>query len=270
MKTAPLLWPGGKSKIVHALKPHFGEVSCLVEPFVGSAAVFLNTDYPSYILSDINKDLIVFYETVAENPHDLLACSEPLFANGNNLDTYLETKDKFNARTEDRVVQSAMFMYLNRHGFNGLCRYNRKNEINVPFGRRTKPLYPKAAVLEMHNKIRRTDTRFLCGPFDSILTEQTFPQGSTIYCDPPYVPWNPTSNFTNYESKGFNYREHEQLMSCMLQLSNGGHKVIVSGSDTVGTREVYKGMEFEVIQVQRSIGAKSREKVREVIGFFPK
>ncbi len=270
MKTAPLLWPGGKSKIVYALKPHFGEVSCLVEPFVGSAAVFLNTDYPSYILADINKDLITFYETVDENPHDLLACAEPLFATGNNLDTYLETKDKFNARTEDKVVQSAMFMYLNRHGFNGLCRYNRRNEINVPFGRRTKPLYPKAAVLEMHDKIRRTDTRFLCGAFDSILTKQTFPQGSTIYCDPPYVPWNPTSNFTNYESSGFSFRDHEQLMSCMRQLSNDGHKVIVSGSDTVGTREVYKGMEFEVIQVQRSIGAKSREKVREVIGFFPK
>ena len=34
MKTAPLLWPGGKSKIVHALKPHFGEVSCLVEAII--------------------------------------------------------------------------------------------------------------------------------------------------------------------------------------------------------------------------------------------
>ena len=54
-----LKWPGGKSRVMPELLPHLPKAGCLVEPFVGGASVFLNTDYRRYILADINPDLIL-------------------------------------------------------------------------------------------------------------------------------------------------------------------------------------------------------------------
>ncbi len=64
-------WPGGKSRVMPELLPHMPKADCLIEPFVGGAAVFLNTDYRRYVLADINPDLIRLYREVKSNP-DLL------------------------------------------------------------------------------------------------------------------------------------------------------------------------------------------------------
>ena len=56
-----LKWPGGKYRQVGRISRQLNGGSRLVEPFVGSGAVFLNTHYQQYLLADSNPDLINLY-----------------------------------------------------------------------------------------------------------------------------------------------------------------------------------------------------------------
>ena len=58
----PLKWPGSKCRAMSELKKHLPAGKRLVEPFAGSCAVMMNTDYDEYLIADINPDLINFYQ----------------------------------------------------------------------------------------------------------------------------------------------------------------------------------------------------------------
>jgi DNA adenine methylase len=50
--------------------------------------------------------------------------------------------------TRARIRSGAvLFLYLNRHGYNGLCRYNLRGEFNVPFGRYKSPISRKLSCI---------------------------------------------------------------------------------------------------------------------------
>ena len=107
-------------------------------------SVFLNTDYEAYLLTDINPDLIRFYNLLKYKPDQLILDARRLFAEEyNQSQEYYALRERFNA-TQDEYQRALMFLYLNRHGYNGLCRYNRKGGFNVPFGRYKRPHFPEA------------------------------------------------------------------------------------------------------------------------------
>lgn len=139
-----LKWPGGKSRVMPELLPHLPTASCLVEPFVGGASVFLNTDYRRYILADINPDLIRLYREVKSNPELVIDLARPLFATGNSKEEYLQNRRIFNGtKGLLDVARAALFLYLNRHGYNGVVRYNQSGGYNVPFGQhKSSPYFP--------------------------------------------------------------------------------------------------------------------------------
>src|SRR5262249_42922300 len=135
-----LKWAGNKYPLLDRIKRTLPKKKRrLVEPFAGSAAVFLNTDYPDYLLTDANVDLITLYQHLkTEGPDFIHFCRDFFKPETNRKDVYLEFRDTFN-QTLDCRLKSALFLYLNKHGFNGLCRYNAGGKYNVPFGRYLKP-----------------------------------------------------------------------------------------------------------------------------------
>lgn len=130
MPSQPFLkWAGGKRRSLATLLqrlPSPDEVECLVEPFVGGASVFLGTDYRQYLLADINADLIDVYLHVRDDPAGMVKRLEKLFLHGNNETAYQENRDEFN-RIQSTPEKSALFIYLNQHCFNGICRYNKRH-----------------------------------------------------------------------------------------------------------------------------------------------
>ncbi len=56
-----LKWAGSKARIMEQLRPHLPKSKRLVEPFAGSCAVMMNTDYEQYLIADVNDDLINLY-----------------------------------------------------------------------------------------------------------------------------------------------------------------------------------------------------------------
>lgn len=142
-----LKWAGGKYSLIESITQYLPTGKVLVEPFVGAGSVFLNTDYDAYLLADINPDLIALYNLLKSEPDTFIRIANSLFCEQNNQrERYFQLRDEFN-QTTDTEWRSALFLYLNRHGYNGLCRYNRKGGFNVPFGRYKKTLFPGKGIV---------------------------------------------------------------------------------------------------------------------------
>ncbi|VEH65633.1 DNA adenine methylase [Rodentibacter pneumotropicus] len=129
-------WAGGKFRLTDDINKAFPKKKqCLIEPFVGAGAVFLNSNFERYILADINPDLINLFNIVKDNVDQYIDACKPIFfsPHANTPEYYYAKRQQFN-ESRDPFERSVIFLYLNRFGFNGLCRYNSKNEFNVPFG----------------------------------------------------------------------------------------------------------------------------------------
>ncbi len=141
-----LKWAGGKYPLVDDIRRHLPAGDCLIEPFVGAGSVFLNTEFESYILADINNDLINLYNIVKLRTDDFVRDARVLFTGDfNHSELFYQLRQEFNAST-DAYRRALLFLYLNRHCYNGLCRYNLSGEFNVPLVA-TKTLLPRSGVI---------------------------------------------------------------------------------------------------------------------------
>ncbi|MBU9841057.1 Dam family site-specific DNA-(adenine-N6)-methyltransferase [Rahnella aceris] len=248
MKTV-LKWAGSKVRIIETLKQHLPAGQRLVEPFAGSCAVMMNTNYPEYLIADINPDLINLYRAIKSNPDQFITVASELFACGNTSESYYEFRALFNDLDEARLNRAALFLYLNRHCYNGLCRYNKKGEFNVPYGKLKKPYFPKAEILAFAEKAQLAT--FICGNYSEALkAAQT---GDVVYCDPPYL--TETANFTAYHTSGFGHEEHGRLARAARRLAGQGVPVVLSNSDAEMVHYLYKDFSISRITAPRSIGA---------------
>ncbi len=263
-----LKWPGGKYRLTNRIKKKLGQGKRLVEPFVGSAAVFLNTDYQEYLLADTNEDLINLYRHLqSEGPIFIDYCKTFFTQKNNNEDKYYRFRGEFNAATESRL-KSALFLYLNRHCYNGLCRYNSKGKFNTPFGRYSRPYFPQNEMLNFFHKAKNAE--FICAGFSDTLRRVT--KHDVVYCDPPYIPLSKTANFTDYSTGGFNWDDQIALADWASRLSAKGIQVVISNHNTSTARELYleAGATMEKFKVRRTISCNTdqRNLIGELLAVF--
>lgn len=268
-KIRPFLkWPGGKFRLVERICSVLPPGKQLIEPFVGGGAIFLNTDFDRYLLNDANADLISLYKTLQkEGAWFIEVCRSFFTKKFNSEKQYYRLRAKFN-RSVDPIEKSAIFLYLNRHGFNGLCRYNAgKKEFNVPFGRYVRPYFPEKEMLLFHEKAKRVT--FVCEDFTKAMKRAK--KGSVVYCDPPYVPLNATSRFTAYQAGGFSLVEQQSLACLANKLADKGIPVLLSNHSNDFTREVYQRALISEFKVQRFISCKAndRRSVLELLALYP-
>lgn len=263
-----LKWAGGKSKLAPFIAtklPHHARKR-LIEPFAGSAALSLALDFDAYLLNDSNPDLIGLFQILKQEKQAFIDYAGSFFIPENNSESrFYELRERFNhsSLTEER---SALFVYLNRHAFNGLCRYNSKGAFNVPFGRYAAPYFPEA---EMQGFIAKSERiELMCGDFQTALNQAG--DDDVVYCDPPYVPLSETASFTAYAKGGFGLDEQNRLAQAAKQISAQSRGVLISNHDTAFTRTLYKDARLETVQVQRNIAAKgsSRKKVSELLAIY--
>jgi DNA adenine methylase len=264
-----LKWAGGKKKIVSeiaSLLPKKGKTR-LVEPFVGGGSVFLNLDFDEYLLMDMNQDLINLFNIIKNQPTKFIADAQKFFnGNSNQPETYYEFRRQFN-QSSDKYERSLLFLYLNRHGYNGLCRYNKSGGYNVPFGRYKHPYFP-AKELEYFSEKAQKAT-FMQGDFATAFSQLR--ADDVVYCDPPYSPINRTSNFTAYAGNSFTDEDQLRLVNCAEKARSIGIPSLISNHYVDFTRELYKGAsKKKLFQVQRSISqkGKGRIKVEEILALY--
>ena len=253
-----LKWAGGKYSLSEQIVSLLPEANKLVEPFVGAGSVFLNSDFQQYHLNDINPDLINLYKILKRRPKHYIEDSKALFTpDNNNEKAYYALRERFNG-TQDIYERAVLFLYLNRHGYNGLCRYNRAGGFNVPFGRYVKPYYPEHELAIFAEKSKRAT--FTCLPFNQIFKRVR--AGAVIYCDPPYVPINATAMFTDYSSKGFSLDQQVELARLAKHAAHERNiPVLLSNHDVPFTRDIYQHASITSLKVKRSISQNGANRV---------
>ncbi|WP_413740814.1 DNA adenine methylase [Sodalis sp. RH18] len=251
MNRSPLKWAGSKYGVMDKLLHFLPSGNRLIEPFVGSGTVFMNTNYKSYLLCDINPDLIMFFNMVKNGLDELINISGELFLHSNNSTSFYEIRAAFNKGNYSDVKKSAMFLYLNRHCFNGLCRYSELSGFNVPYGRYKQPYFPDKELRLFSEKANDTGAVFLCCDFDECIEMGT--AGDVIYADPPYIPLSESSSFTKYHSGEFGTDEHLRLAAALIIAQDAGCKIVASNSKAAIKTGIYGQFDSGLITAQRSI-----------------
>jgi DNA adenine methylase len=262
-----LKWAGGKYRVLDKLKPSLPKAECLIEPFLGSGAVFINTDYDHYKLNDINPDVINFYRALKTHKEDFIdSCNSLFIPENNSKDRFIEMREEFNNTTEDDLRRQQLFLYLNRHCYNGLCRYNLSGIFNVPFGSYKKPYFPRVELSTFAKKLERAE--LYNDDFSVVMSEAN--ENCVIYCDPPYIPLNDTAYFTSYTKAGFSHHQQQNLVEASLKAMNTGANVIISNHYNQASLNLYSAARLRKIYVKRSISCngKKRKQVAEVIAHY--
>jgi DNA adenine methylase len=261
-----LKWAGNKYRLLDKIQKLLPHGECLIEPFVGAGAVFLNTTFERYLLTDINPDLIHLYQLLQADGEQFIAECKPFFTEQSNEKTcYLALREQFNQSVSHRE-RAILFVYLNRHGYNGLCRYNSRGHFNVPFGRYSKPYFPEAEMRYFHQKAQAA--KFTVQDFRRTITNAL--PGDVIYCDPPYVPISATANFTGYAASGFSQQDQLDLATLAQKVAQKGIPVLISNHDNTFTQEAYRNAQQSPFPVQRYISCQgeNRQPAMEVLALF--
>jgi DNA adenine methylase len=259
-----LKWAGSKRKIVNLIKEKSGEIKGnFIEPFVGSGTVFLNVYAEHYILSDLNSDLINLYKVLQSDGLDFIKYTKTYFGKFNTEEDFYRIRGEFNSMS-DTYIRSALFIYLNRHSFNGLCRYNKDGKFNVPYGKYKSVYFPEKELTGFSNRIYNCN--FIAQDFRKTLLE--LKEDDVVYCDPPYTPISETSSFTTYCADGFSNQDQIDLVSVA---EKSPCRFIISNNLTEFTSEIYKNADELIdIDVQKTISSKNegRKKTKEIIAIY--
>ena len=228
--TPPLKWAGGKRWQVPHLRPLWEPHTRkrLVEPFAGGLAVTLGLTPSRALLNDTNEHLVNFYRWLQHG----LIIDIPM-ANDEKL--FYALRKRFNAliaKGETGTKEAAgLFYYLNRTGYNGLCRFNASGEFNVPFGKYKNIGYvwDLTAYKPLLDSWTVTNTDF---------EEIPLKPSDFVYADPPY-----DVEFTSYSKGGFSW--DDQVRAAEWLAKHKGPVVLVNQS-TPRIEELYRGLTFDV------------------------
>ncbi len=247
-----LKWAGGKRWLVPYLQPIWKKYKdCrLVEPFCGGLAVTISLLPKNALVNDINSHLINFYNWLKKGLYFSIDLK-------NDELKYYESRIAFNDLTSSGKAMSEeaaiLFYYLNRTGYNGLCRFNSKGEFNVPFGRYKTINYTKDF---RGYKKAFSNWTFTNTDFEQILIKK----GDFIYADPPY-----DVEFTKYSKEDFTWDDQVRLAKW---LSKFKCPMVVSNQATKRVIELYKEYGFQVsfLDAPRLISCTGdRTRAKEVI-----
>lgn len=284
----PLLkWAGGKRQLLQALNPYYpGEFNRYIEPFFGSGAVFFDLLNQGLLhgrhvrLADVNPDLIGAYTTLRDDTDAVITALEQLAHDyrRRGADAYYDVRDlRFNplraAGHRYTPDLTAMLIFLNRTGFNGLFRLNSKGGFNVPAGRYTEPrICDPDHLRSVAAAFRSPGVTIELSAFDRTLADAG--EGDFVYCDPPYAPLSRTASFANYTATGFSSFDQRRLQQAVIAACERGAHVVVSNSSapeilsTYSEREARRaGLVVSRVAARRAINsnAASRGPVDELI-----
>ena len=258
--TRPFLkWAGGKRQLLPTLRRFYPKTfNAYFEPFLGSGAVFFDLHARGLLenrrarLADSNRDLVACYQTVRDSIDELLGELLRLASEHERLGSalYYDVRDKrFNPQRAAlspngsfsyNPALAAMFIYLNRTGYNGLFRLNADGQFNVPAGRYAAPrICDESNLRHVAAALQRPGVAVEHLRFDRVVDNPKC--GDFVYFDPPYAPLSRTARFTNYTAEGFDREDQEKLRDTMIELSRRRCHVVMSNSTAPEISELYEG-----------------------------
>ncbi|WP_311482060.1 DNA adenine methylase [uncultured Anaerococcus sp.] len=269
-------WAGGKSQLLHEIRKHYlfnEQINKYCEPFVGAGAVLFdvlnNFDLKEVYISDINKEVINSYKVIRDDVEHLIDLLEEFQNEYKDLTheerkvIYYKNREEFNKlkvlKNSDSLKRAALFIFLNKTGFNGLYRENMRGLFNVPIGSYKNPkILDKDNLISVSKKLQNVE--IIHGDFKKsadFIDKNTF-----VYFDPPYRPIKSTSNFTSYSKDSFNDENQIELAAFFEKMDKKSAHLLLSNSDPKNYNtednffdDLYKGFNIKRVVAKRFINS---------------
>ncbi len=268
-KVAPFVkWAGGKRQLLPQIKERMPEkYNNYFEPFVGGGAVVFGLLPENALINDINKALINAYRQICNEPDMFLKVinklDQEMWEDGKKY--YYSLREHYNdklMKAEYDVELAALFVFINKHCFNGLYRVNGKGLFNVPYNNSRRSSVDESVIMEVSEYLQ--GITIMNGDFQEISASAK--KGDFIFLDSPYAPLNPTS-FESYTKEGFDIESHRRLSKFYDELTAKGCYCMLTNHNTELINELYgnKGYKIDVVSVKRMINSDASNRVGEEV-----
>ena len=261
-------WAGGKRQLLTQIKERMPEkYNNYFEPFVGGGAVTFALLPENALINDINKALINAYRQICNAPEVFLKAIKKLdnemWEDGKEYYYFLREhyNDKL-LKTEFDVELAALFVFINKHCFNGLYRVNGKGLFNVPYNNSRRVSVDENLIMEISEYLQ--SVKIMDGDFEVACKEAK--GGDFVFIDSPYAPLNPTS-FESYTKEGFDIESHKRLAKLFDELTARGCYCMLTNHNTDLINELYgnKGYRIDIVSVKRMINSDASNRVGEEV-----
>ena len=266
-------WAGGKRQLLPQIKERMPEkYNNYFEPFVGGGAVILELLPANALINDINKALINAYKQICNTPEAFLKAVKKLDEEmlGKRTEVlgkeyYYSLREHYNdklMKAEFDVELAALFVFINKHCFNGLYRVNGKGLFNVPYNNSRRASVDENAIMEISRYLQ--GVTIIDGDFEVACKDAK--KGDFVFIDSPYAPLNPTS-FESYTKEGFDIESHKRLAKLFDELTARGCYCMLTNHNTELINELYgnKGYRIDVVSVKRMINSDASNRVGEEV-----
>lgn len=261
-------WAGGKRQLLGEILERIPRnYDNYIEPFLGGGAVLFALQPKRALINDINDSLIHTYKIIASDPQQFINKIKELdsrIAEGGK-EYYYSIREFYNSklmRGEFDLELAAIFVFLNKHCFNGLYRVNSKGLFNVPYNNSKKASIDEEAILEVSKYLK--DLTICFGDFEDACKNAK--EGDFIFLDSPYAPLNPSS-FESYTKEGFDMENHVRLSKLFDDLTKKGCYCMLTNHNTEFINNLYghKGYKMDVVSVKRMINSDASKRTGEEI-----
>lgn len=261
-------WAGGKRQLIPQIRERMPEkYNDYYEPFVGGGAVIFDLLPANALINDINKALINTYRTICNKPDAFLKevnrLDNDMWEDGKKY--YYSIREHYNdklMRSEYDVELAALFVFINKHCFNGLYRVNGKGLFNVPYNNSRRVSVDEDVIIATSEYLRRVT--IIDGDFEQACKNAK--KGDFVFIDSPYAPLNPTS-FESYTKEGFDIESHKRLAKLYDELTARGCYCMLTNHNTELINELYgnKDYKIDVVSVKRMINSDASNRVGEEV-----
>lgn len=261
-------WAGGKRQLLPQIKERMPEkYNNYFEPFVGGGAVMFELLPANALINDINKALINAYNQIRNAPEAFLEAVKKLdtemWEDGKKY--YYFLREHYNDKlmqAEYDVELAALFVFINKHCFNGLYRVNGKGLFNVPYNNSRRTSVDEDAIIDVSKYLQ--SVKIIDGDFEIACKDTQ--KSDFVFIDSPYAPLNPTS-FESYTKEGFDIESHKRLAKLFDELTARGCYCMLTNHNTDLINELYgnKGYRIDVVSVKRMINSDASNRVGEEV-----
>ena len=262
-------WAGGKRQLIPQIRERMPEkYNNNYEPIVGGGAVLFELQPANALINDINKALINTYNIICNEADAFLEAvnrlDEEMWEDGKKY--YYSVREHYNdklMKSEYDVELAALFVFINKHCFNGLYRVNGKGLFNVPYNNSRRTSADENVIREVSKYLK--GVKIINGDFEEACKDAK--KGDFVFIDSPYAPLNPTS-FESYTKEGFDIESHKRVAKLYDELTARGCYCMLTNHNTELINELYgnKGYKIDVVSVKRMINSDASNRVgKEVI-----
>ncbi len=262
-------WAGGKRQLLPQIRERMPrEYNNYYEPFIGGGAVLFELLPQKAVINDINIALVNAYRQICNKPEafvqEVNRLDAEIWEDGKKYYYFLRENYNDKLMQEELDVElAALFVFINKHCFNGLCRVNGKGLFNVPYNNSRKASIDANSIYAISSYLK--NVRILDGDFEVACDKAA--KGDFVFIDSPYAPLNPTS-FESYTKEGFDIESHRRLAALYDELTERGCYCMLTNHNTQLINELYgnKGYRLDVVDVKRFINSDASNRVgKEVI-----